>query len=216
MGPTTYPQLPCTVFTPFGQLVFKLDVTHRGPVRHNLNDLLTEGAPATAELYFPFEQAFRIYWGWLTNQELAHIPAAGGVVVNDRGELLLIHRRGKWDLPKGKLDRGEEVEEAAIREVEEETGAQELVLDSFLCQTYHIYKAPHTTEGSKPWALKTTWWYRMSALSDTPLVPQAEEQITEVRWFTPTELEDLSGLDTHPNIRLVLSQALGQALGRGR
>ena len=67
------------------------------------------------------------------------IPAAGGLVTNSKGEFLLIHRKGKWDLPKGKLDRGESVEAAAVREVEEECGIQGVQLLEPLVATYHTY-----------------------------------------------------------------------------
>lgn len=208
MGPFNYPQLPCTVFTPYGKLVFRLEVAQRGPLRHTVTELLTADAAPEVELLFPNEQTFRTYWDWLTKQEVAHIPAAGGVVNNDKGELLLIYRKGKWDLPKGKLDPGEEAEEAALREVEEETGVQELILDGFLCHSYHLYRDPHAGPADRGWALKTTWWYLMSTLSNAPLVPQAEEQISEVRWFSRAELQDLDLLNTHENIRLVLRNAL--------
>src|SRR5687768_10305781 len=67
------------------------------------------------------------------------IDAGGGVVVNENGDVLMIYRRGKWDLPKGKLDEGEDIAECALREVSEETGLQKLELKEKICDTYHIY-----------------------------------------------------------------------------
>src|SRR5690606_36319773 len=84
------------------------------------------------------------------------IEAAGGVVSNPDGGVLMIYRRGKWDLPKGKRDDGETVEDCAMREVMEETGLPELQLGDKICETYHVYEQGGTE------LLKTTHWYRMN------------------------------------------------------
>lgn len=105
-----------------------------------------------------------------------HVIAAGGVVKNNQDEILLIHRRGYWDLPKGKLDEGEAIANCAIREVEEETGVQNLTLGTLIDCTYHIYD----TYGSD--AIKTTYWYAMETNDGNTLIPQAEEDITEAVW----------------------------------
>ena len=68
------------------------------------------------------------------------LEAAGGMVLNANRELLVIYRRGSWDLPKGKIDPGETKEEAAVREIQEETGLQEVELGNLICSTYHTYK----------------------------------------------------------------------------
>lgn len=104
------------------------------------------------------------------------LEAAGGVVYNEQGELLLIFRREYWDLPKGKIDPGESKEEAAVREVEEETGLQDIHLGPFLTETYHTYRSP---KGKR--ILKRTYWYRMEAPKQE-LVPQAEEDIEQAIW----------------------------------
>jgi ADP-ribose pyrophosphatase YjhB (NUDIX family) len=72
------------------------------------------------------------------------IEAAGGIVINKDEEILFIYRLGKWDLPKGKLEPNEKLDEAALREVEEETGLKELVLENFVNTTFHIYKERKT------------------------------------------------------------------------
>jgi 8-oxo-dGTP pyrophosphatase MutT (NUDIX family) len=110
------------------------------------------------------------------------IDAAGGVVEDEAGEILMIHRRGRWDLPKGKRDDGEAMEVCAVREVREETGLHKLELKGKICDTYHIY-AQH---GQR--LLKTTAWYKMGGTNQEPLVPQAEEAITEARWIAPSDL----------------------------
>lgn len=104
------------------------------------------------------------------------IEAAGGAVRNADGKLLMIYRRDKWDLPKGKLDKGETPEQAAVREVEEECGVSGLKIVRPLQTTYHTYK-----EGEQI-ILKKTWWYEMTTADTKPLVPQTEEGISKVEW----------------------------------
>ena len=111
------------------------------------------------------------------------IDAAGGLVKNEKGEMLFIFRLGKWDLPKGKLAANETPEEAAIREVMEETGLSELRITGSLPSTFHIY----TRKGKQ--ILKQTWWFKMEAKSSQSLVPQTEEEISEVRWVAMKDLE---------------------------
>lgn len=106
------------------------------------------------------------------------IKAAGGVVFNEMGELLLIKRLGLWDLPKGKLEEGEDQRLAALREVHEECGLNFLGILNKLCNTYHVY----FLKGR--WILKKTAWYRMVAWGDISVEPQIEEDITEVRWVS--------------------------------
>ena len=83
------------------------------------------------------------------------IEAAGGVIFNEKNEVLLIFRRGHWDLPKGKIDKGESPEQAAVREVQEETGLKQPRLGEFLTETWHTYEQ----DGKR--ILKKTWWYVM-------------------------------------------------------
>lgn len=110
------------------------------------------------------------------------VQAAGGVIRNDAGDILMIFRRGKWDLPKGKMDAGELPEECAEREVKEETGLVSVVRERFLTTTYHTY-----TENDRP-ILKETAWYLYRAPGNQPLVPQEEESITEIIWVQGKEI----------------------------
>jgi ADP-ribose pyrophosphatase YjhB (NUDIX family) len=116
------------------------------------------------------------------NTLFSFIDAAGGIAYNENGEILLIYRRGKWDLPKGKRDDDESMEECALREVKEETGLKNLQLDIFICNTYHIY----SQFGEQ--MLKRTAWYKMTGTSKDKLKPQKEENILEARWVKEQDL----------------------------
>ena len=110
------------------------------------------------------------------------IDAAGGVIRNKRGEYLFIFRRGKWDLPKGKLDKGENFPQAALREVTEETGLTGIELNKPLMSTYHTYLLKNSL------VLKKTYWFDMTYYGNETPIPQTIEDIEEVRWFKPEEL----------------------------
>jgi len=110
------------------------------------------------------------------------IEAAGGLVYSDNNQLLMIFRHDKWDLPKGKLEIGENIEECAIREVEEESGVEELSIVKKLKCTYHTYEL----DGKS--ILKRTYWFKMSSNYKSNLKPQLEEGITKVEWVNITEI----------------------------
>ena len=128
------------------------------------------------------------------------IQAGGGLVKNEKDQFLFMLRRGKWDLPKGKLDKGETLEQCAIREVGEETGLLTIRLDGPLLITYHTYD-----ENGKH-ILKETHWYRMTAAPGQSFTPQQEEQITELRWVAAGEMTTLLR-NTFPSILDVLNAA---------
>ena len=111
------------------------------------------------------------------------VNAAGGFVLNENNEVLMMFRRGKWDLPKGKLDKKESAEEGAIRETEEETGLRKINLLAPLITTYHTYH-----EGTR-YILKETHWFRMKVTGEQKLLPQAKEQITNLEWVPKNELK---------------------------
>ena len=113
------------------------------------------------------------------------IQAGGGVVRNPQGRILFIKRRGKWDLPKGKLEIGEDISECAQREVEEETGVKGLFVLGKRVVTYHIYKQ------DQRWYLKETHWYNMYSDAREDLRPQKEEDIEVCAWKKPKKLKKL-------------------------
>jgi 8-oxo-dGTP pyrophosphatase MutT (NUDIX family) len=106
------------------------------------------------------------------------IIAAGGLVFNEQNELLMIYRRGFWDLPKGKLDPGETIEACAIREVQEETGLTKIALGKFISITLHEYFDPYLKED----VIKESHWYHMNVKGNPTLTPQTEEDITSIKW----------------------------------
>jgi 8-oxo-dGTP pyrophosphatase MutT (NUDIX family) len=125
------------------------------------------------------------------------IQAAGGLVLNEKKEVLMMYRRGKWDLPKGKLDPGETLETCAVREVEEETGVGNITLQSKIGCTYHTYD-----EFGKH-ILKETHWYKMTAASDQPLVPQTEEDIQQLEWGGKKDMQKYLD-NTFPSVAEIL------------
>ncbi len=128
------------------------------------------------------------------------IDAAGGIAWNEQGAILMIFRRGKWDLPKGKLDEGENIEECALREVSEETGLQTLTLNGKICDTYHIYTQKNEQ------ILKRTAWYKMKASSADALKPQQDEGIMEARWVKEKDLAPYA-TESYEAVREVLRNA---------
>lgn len=116
--------------------------------------------------------------------QLTVVHAGGGIVFNENNEVLLILRNGKWDLPKGKLSDNESIQACAIREVMEETGLNQIEPGPEKAITYHSY----VENGTR--MLKETHWFEMSASSQQPLTPQQEEGIAEIRWVSPTDLDE--------------------------
>jgi 8-oxo-dGTP pyrophosphatase MutT (NUDIX family) len=126
------------------------------------------------------------------------VEAAGGIVRNEKGEVLTIFRKKLWDLPKGKLDYDESPQDAAIREVKEECGLDKVELNSFFVRTFHIY-----TEKNKN-ILKKTHWYTMTADSKERLLPQAEEKIEKVEWMNEVRIRKIFFSNTYVSISEVL------------
>jgi 8-oxo-dGTP pyrophosphatase MutT (NUDIX family) len=126
-----------------------------------------------------------------------YIEAAGGLVIRPDGKFLIMKRDGLWDLPKGKLEKGESVESAAIREVEEETGLRGLTIQNPVLSTYHTYQITEEMN------LKKTKWFEMLYTGNNKPVPQKSENITEIRWVEPGNT-DFIRKDTYPSVLDVL------------
>jgi len=123
------------------------------------------------------------------------IKAAGGVVVKD-GKWLFMFRRKKWDLPKGKLDKGENSKTAAVREIKEETGVSASIKDR-ICTTWHTYSLNNNR------ILKRTKWYLFDCIDDSEMQPQAEEQIEKLDWYAPSEAKSIL-INSYSSIRYVI------------
>jgi mutator protein MutT len=136
----------------------------------------------------------------MSNQQ--SIQAAGGIILNERGELLMFFRREKWDLPKGKIDEGETAEEAAVREVAEETGILNIQVIRPVGTTEHEYLDPYTNQHVH----KTTHWFEMFSESYLPMIPQLSEGITFIRWVTMKELPYLL-TGSYDTIRDIVTRA---------
>lgn len=131
-------------------------------------------------------------------KQFKYIYAAGGLI-EKAGYYLFIYRLKKWDLPKGKLDKGESPQEAAIRECEEECGITQLSITKELSPSYHIY------EHKNAYALKKTFWYAMSTKHTEILIPQIEEHIEKVEWFDKLQIQEHVIKNTYPAILDVLN-----------
>lgn len=133
-------------------------------------------------------------------------PAAGGIVIKD-GNFVTIVRHGIPDLPKGHIEKGESPEQAALREVEEETGFGKLQIVKKLPSTWHCYQV------GEEWRLKRTYWYLMEASEDIRPKPQTEEGITEIKLIGNEEIEDFLK-KTFRSIREILEKNLRQVVAK--
>ncbi len=122
--------------------------------------------------------------------------AGGGLVYNKNGEVLFIFRNGKWDLPKGGTNKGEEIEDTAMREVEEETGVNDLSISKKLQKTYHIFKR------NGVYKLKITHWFEMHSNYEGIPIGQAEEGIEKVEWKNPEQIKEALK-NSYENIKLL-------------
>ena len=137
------------------------------------------------------------------SDQMVLIQAGGGLVYTPQKTVLLIFRRGKWDLPKGKLDEGENLAQCAVREVQEETGLKQVTLQKPLTVTWHTYYQ----DGEL--VLKESHWYLMQTEMEESLTPQQDEDIDICLWVPPHELETYMH-NTHPSIRDVIKAGLEQ------
>jgi 8-oxo-dGTP pyrophosphatase MutT (NUDIX family) len=134
-------------------------------------------------------------------EDLKYIGAAGGLIKRE-DSYLFIYRLGKWDLPKGKIEKGEKTKAAAVRECEEECGIRGLIIQEELPSTYHMYLY------KKGFAIKRTYWYLMNTTFAGELTPQTEEHIEKTEWLDKAAIQQQVLPDTYPAIRELLVKAL--------
>ncbi len=132
-------------------------------------------------------------------KKLRVVTAAGGMVLNDKDEILFIYRKKRWDLPKGKTEKDETIESSAIREVEEETGVEGLKVTKFLQKTYHIFKRKGR------YRLKVTHWYEMRTSYDGELRPETKEGIEKAKW-KDLKKSQKALQKSYANIKLLFSE----------
>lgn len=135
------------------------------------------------------------------SSQFEFVQAAGGLVTNAEDKILFIYRLDKWDLPKGKMEEGESVQQAAIREVEEECSIGHLELGGELSETWHTY-----IQAGVP-MIKSTRWFLMRYNGKEVPQPQLQEGITEVVWLHQSEL-DMVRRNTYPSVLDVVESYL--------
>jgi 8-oxo-dGTP pyrophosphatase MutT (NUDIX family) len=168
-----------------------------GMITKTIRDMDAPGTRAVIILTDNVEHYWKIF-----RDQFTCISAGGGVVYNDSNEILFIFRRQKWDLPKGKHDEGETIEECAVREVREETGLKDVSILSPIGNSYHVYREKGKT------ILKTSVWFTMKAPGKQSFKPQTEEDIEEILWLPEKGWEQVLK-NTYPSIKLILEELRG-------
>jgi ADP-ribose pyrophosphatase YjhB (NUDIX family) len=145
-----------------------------------------------AYLYYPDEKVILKK----LKEKIPVCKAGGGLVYNKKGDVLFIFRNGKWDLPKGGIEKEETIEDAAMREVEEETGVSGLKITEKLQKTYHVFKR------NGIFKLKITYWFKMQTNFTGVTCPQEKEGISKAVWIKPSDIEATLG-NSYENIKLL-------------
>lgn len=163
-----------------------------------IDDFLNQNLVTDLYIYCPdnLAEVFTFY-----KSKFIEIKAGGGVVINQFHEILMIFRRGKWDLPKGKLDKGETISQCAIREIEEETSISNLDIIRKLPDTYHIY-----SEGNKS-IIKHCYWFVLKSNDTKKPLPQLDEDILDAIWVNNDKVTELMD-NTFPSIKFILNKYL--------
>lgn len=178
----------------------KQDFVIKKPSEEQIKEVLRVSKSSTKALKIlfignPDKLLKKVFFGF------KYVVASGGIVSNKEGDILLMKRLGKWDLPKGKIKKREDLQVCALREIEEETGAKKLSIIEPFSETYHTYYR------NEKWEIKHTYWYLVFSKYEGPLVPQVEEDIEEVKWISINDL-NLSEMDTYPAIKRLLKAYL--------
>lgn len=175
------------------QLINDLDLLKKEELKTKFKEFINH--PEQAILTF---ETTEIKNGLEKFSELFKVIYAAGGLIKQEDKYLFIYRLKKWDLPKGKIDKGESPEQAAIRECEEECAITGLSITKELEPTYHIY------EYKGDYALKKTFWYAMNSTHKGHLIPQTEENIERVEWFDKNDIEEVVIINSYPAILDVL------------
>ena len=157
-----------------------------------------ETSSSLSRIYIPTNDIETTYKEFCS--QFKEVNAAGGLVSNRRGDVLLIRRNDLWDLPKGHQEADEDISVTALREVQEETGVERLKLRDLICVTDHCYRR------NEIWHLKHTWWYDMLYTDPVDLTPQREEDITKAAWVARSSLSPYLK-NTYPSIMEVFREA---------
>lgn len=153
---------------------------------------ITEGELVYINLYHKNEEKLEKF----LRKKLPVVEAGGGLVYNNKKEILFIRRNGRWDLPKGKIEEGESPQEAAIRETQEETGVKNLKVERFTAKTYHVFKR------NGKFKLKVTYWYEMYTDYKGDLIPEMNEGIKKAKWKN-FEKSQKALTESYENIKLL-------------
>jgi len=167
--------------------------------KFDLHDCLFKCNSSVALTYYLHHSDLEFLWTDFKKQ-FKIIEAAGGIVFNDNNGILFIYRLEKWDLPKGKIEKGETTQEAALREVQEECGISKVKIDKFIGKTYHIYNYKNKE------ILKISHWFKMCS-EENKLIPQLEEYITKVEWKNKKNAQKAMQ-NTYPNIKLLIESMI--------
>ncbi len=160
----------------------------------------------TKGLYIQTNESKKIFNAILAHFQ--HWQAAGGLILNPSGEILLMFRKGKWDLPKGKMEAGERPEETALREITEETGLKNIKIIKKLTETWHSYPTSVYNEVHKDQKdiLKQTHWFQIDFTGDELTVPQIEEDIIDIQWIKQENINHYL-IYSYPNLKQVFHSA---------
>jgi 8-oxo-dGTP pyrophosphatase MutT (NUDIX family) len=150
-----------------------------------------------AYLYYPDEKEILK----TLKSKISSQKAGGGLVYNKKNEILFIYRNGKWDLPKGGIEKGEEIIDTAVREVEEETGVKNLIITEKLQKTYHVFNRNGKHK------LKITQWFKMKTEYEGALLPQKKEGIEKAEWLNPEQVKEALK-NSYENIKLLFGSSI--------
>lgn len=172
------------------------DQLNETSVQSMIKKIQEQDVSAGVFLHQPVDDLFQAL-----KRQIKVIEAGGGLVHTDENTILMIFRKGKWDLPKGKRDEGETIAETGLREVQEETGLSALQLEKPLAITYHTYYQKDEL------ILKESHWFLMKITAQQTLIPQLEEDIEKCEWVNIGALADYLK-NTHPSIIDVVNKGI--------